>query len=431
MASRWFSLSSVGLFTFAIALQIQITVFSSADYIGLRIGLADLLIPLTGVLIAISLILKRSEWPVWGTPFGYWCIILLSAIFGLALMNGYRIQGELSHWAFLNKGVGWCVLMAYLAAGAWFARNFTPDDIHKCFTLPFLGFLALVTLGESILRIVIYTEANQTLGLFGLDFGYDMAGFMVNRNAFAFLYLSGLVLSSYFLLNTKSTSHFEGVIYRTLWVLLPLFLSLNLSRASLLILVPMAAYLLIRHARAFIVKILPLVVIGSLALPLVNFDRASFVLETVKGGADYVHTKTNRDLEQEAHVSYRGDSLRIQILKDSWALIKAHPLTGAGLGSTLKYQEDEDRDLTAVIDNTALWILTEMGPFGLLSFLAVFIAMLSALYKRREDSMFAAAMIFVLLGFAAFSLLHEILYSRFLWFFLGLALAVPKTHLRR
>ena len=87
----------------AIALQIQVTLFSSEDYLGLRVNLADFILPLLGLFILISLLLKRSVWPRWSGKFGYWAIALLSAAMLLACVNGYLTLGHWSNWALVNK----------------------------------------------------------------------------------------------------------------------------------------------------------------------------------------------------------------------------------------------------------------------------------------------------------------------------------------
>ena len=120
--------------------------------------------------------------------------------------------------------------------------------------------------------------------------------------------------------------------------------------------------------------------------------------------------------------------MRVTILSDGLELIRKHPITGGGLGSIVEHQKEEQGEVLAVMDNTLAWILVEMGPFGLFSFLLVYITMLHTLYKNRSRSALHMAAFYMLIGFGFFSVFHEILYTRFLWFILGLTLAVPKAH---
>ena len=50
---------------FALALQIQVTIFASDDYFGLRVSVADLLLPFAGLFIFVSLLNNKSNWPEW------------------------------------------------------------------------------------------------------------------------------------------------------------------------------------------------------------------------------------------------------------------------------------------------------------------------------------------------------------------------------
>ncbi|MCB9983370.1 MAG: O-antigen ligase family protein [Rhodospirillales bacterium] len=427
-------ISSLLLFFFAIALQVQITLLASENYIGLRVNLADLILPFTGVFILGTLIFKTSCWPRWNKPFGYWAPALLSLIIGLGLIHGYLVQGEWSQWALINKGVGCGVLMAYLLAGAWFGTN-RPDLIKPFFILPFMAFVVLVIAIEGLFRGLYHLEILQSLSVFGYSLGRDMAGLMANRNAFAFLYLCTLTLSSLQLIRQSALPKNEKTLYAALWFLLPLFLLLNLSRAALLVIIPLSLYLLVTHRPIFLRLCLPLVIVGLFLAPFANFKKVEKVLGNLGKVSNIEAQIENSDgLAYEESV-YLGDQVRLQIMKDSWALIKAHPITGAGIGTALKVQHDEERQYISVIDNTPLWILTETGPFGLLGFASVYVCMLMALFKSakkdEKEAAFRFGLIGVLLAFGVYSLLHEILYIRFLWFFLGLGLASPIAHLQR
>jgi O-antigen ligase len=121
------------------------------------------------------------------------------------------------------------------------------------------------------------------------------------------------------------------------------------------------------------------------------------------------------------------DMPRLMIVQDAFELIRAHPLRGAGLGTALHEQKETQGRAIAVIDNSLLWVLTEMGPLGLFGFIWVYLVMLAALYGKDKAPLSRAAF-WLLLAFGIFSLFHEILYTRFLWFILGMALVAPIAH---
>ena len=424
--------SRVFLLLFAITLQVQVTLFSSAEYQGLRVSSADFLLPFAGLFILGCLVFKKSNWPRWEKPFGYWAPFLLTAVFVYGLVYGYIVQGGINHWAAYNKGIGWLVLCAYLMAGAWVGTN-NARDIRRWFVLPFVMFLVIITALDAILRILLYKEVGLGFVFMGHNFGYDLAGLMVNRNAFAFLFLSALVFTSILLLKRSDLSKIETFAFKALWLLLPVFLALNLSRSSMLILVPFVLYLLVVNWRYFARRILPFVLVGLLAVPFTNTGKIVRVGATLTQIEQNYDKATNDDAQKTVPRTYQGDRIRFEVLLHCWELIKQHPITGAGLGSILYFQEGKDPRRISIMDNTLLWILTEMGPIGLLCFLGVYITMLRALFRHEDHQHFSYAIGFMLLGFGIFSLTHEILYSRFLWFFLGLGLAAPalKAHLQQ
>src|SRR5690349_14436635 len=126
----WVKVSAI---VFAVALQVQITLFKSDTYQGLRIGSGDLLLPIVGIMIAISLFLKRSAWPQWPKPFGWWALGAMTAVITFAMVNGYFVMGTFSEWAFVNKFIGWFVLLAYFGLASWFTTNY-----GERFVLPFI-----------------------------------------------------------------------------------------------------------------------------------------------------------------------------------------------------------------------------------------------------------------------------------------------------
>jgi len=420
-------LSRTFLLLLAVFLQVQITLFASGDYLGLRLNSADFLLPGAGVFILGSLILKKSVWPQWKKPFGYWALILLSAVIVLGILNGYRIQGDWSTWAVLNKGLGWFVLMGYFMMAAWFAHN-RAQDIRNWFLRPFVIFLCAVTIAEIFIRLLFIHSIIEYFTVFSALKVPELSGFMANRNAFAFLYLSTLIVSAIFLLKKISLHPIESVAFRLMWLLLPVFFVMNASRSSALIFVPLMLFLIVSNWRFFLKTIAPLVLIGCLLLPLINKEGVSRQLRNY----NTITLLTDRDAQNGSFNNlYVGDQARLVIINDSLKLLKENPITGAGIGSVFKYQNTlEDREFVAVIDNTALWVLAEMGPFGFIAFACVFFTMIVALSKNQSgddkfNDVFSHSLIYILIGFGFFSLFHEILYSRFLWVFLGLTLAHP------
>ncbi len=415
------------LLALAIFLQVQLTLFAHEGYEGLRVSIADLLLPFAGIGILVSLALKRSAWPRWETPFGYWALALLSLCFAGAILQFYHLHGHFNMWGMLNKGVGWLVLLAYVAMGAWFIGNMALRDIYRWFVLPFLAFMIGAFCIEAALRVLFYELLYAEFIFHGINLGYDLSGFMVNRNAYAFLYLSAMVLGGVLLTARTSLNRYEIILFKSFYFFVPLFLTLNLSRSALLILIPLLVFLCVKNWRFVVRQVLPLFLIGALFIPLMNLKTATKTIQNFDT-IEKIH-----DISQGGETAkedlYTGDRLRLRVLEDAWVLIQERPITGSGLGGLLHYQQEATRKQPTIMDNTMLWVLTEMGVIGLVTFLGVYGAMLVTLYRQnsgdKEHEVFIRAVFFMLIGFGIFSLTHEVFYSRFLWFFLGLGLAVP------
>lgn len=410
-------------FVFAVALQVQVTVFASGDYLGLRVSLADILLPFAGVLILLSLLLGKTSWPGWKQPFGYWAVILPSLAIIAAVINGYVLSGQWSPWAVVNKCAGWFILMGYLGAGAWLARN-APRPAILLFACSFTGFFLISSVYDLILHYLSWEVAADFSDL-------HIKGFMYNRNAYAFLMLA--VIGIIPMLGHQSPH--ARAFHFILWLVIGMCVVLNASRALwlcfFLALIVLGVQNRVQNKGYVFKTALPAALIGILAAFLLFNHYTSWIMRPFNQTAV---TLTGQEIlkvhSPRGNILKTYDQPRIQILKNSLALYHDHPLSGAGLGSILKHQEGVDSRKTAVLDNSVLWILTEMGPFGLFAFLWVYLAMLGALYNKDgpADDVFehiARAALFLLLFFGVFSMFHEILYTRFMWFILGMALSVP------
>jgi len=126
---------------------------------------------------------------------------------------------------------------------------------------------------------------------------------------------------------------------------------------------------------------------------------------------------------------YIGDEKRLFALEDGLDLYAAtgYSLLGSGLGTYKPFQIKKRGEYIDVIDCTPLWLFVETGPLGLVTFFAFFCACLWGAGSKKlslpENRNFRLAAFAFLIAFAFISLLHEVLYTRVLWFILGMALA--------
>jgi O-antigen ligase len=410
-------------FIIAIAIQIQLTLFSSVEYTGLRINLADILLPLTGLYVLVTLILRQSAWPAWrgGNKWIWGLMTVMTLALTLALYRGYQATGELQSWAFINKYVGFYVLLAYFLLGAWLSTNSQAGQdgqklLHN-FSRVFCGFAICVLAAFLVMTVVKISFPDTVSFPFHLQ---QWAGLMANRNAFMVLIL--FVVLCMELWRIGENPLFTDKIYALFWTLIPIAAVFNGSRAGWLFGGAALLLLLVKAPRNFLRKVLPFLILGGvLVFGLHQYAQSKSIV--MKKQFHYLTA-----LIGDTEVTYAGDQKRIEAAKSAWNLYtESNPVLGAGLGTFRNYYEQKIGGFLDIVDCSPLFLLTETGLLGLLAFSAFFIYVLWYLYKAayKEKSPFHEAVFIFLIFIIGISLLHELLYTRFLWLLLGLAMAQP------
>jgi O-antigen ligase len=393
---------------FAITLQINLTFMASGDYPGLRISAADFLLPLAALFIGVSFLRRRSAWPEWEKPFRWLAPIVMSAVMIFAFVNGYFVQGEISRWALTNKLAGWFALMGYFGASAWLAANHR--EALPYFIRAFV-FFAMAAMAWDI-AIQVFKMFNIEISAYG---PWEAArGFMGNRNAFGFLLVAAAAL--------VTTQGFKkaGPEFYIFWLLFPAVFIFNGSRTLWLCMAFLLIVFVYLDWRKSLKIILPCLVIGlSLFFLIFSAEQQKNFIGTPLTGMDVLVEK------QESAQEY-GHAERMDIIHGAIAMFKERPIQGAGLGSALYFQRQETGKTLDIIDCTPLWILSEMGIIGFLVFAGAYVLMVLGLLRKAKEDAFARGVLIILLCFGIFSLFHELLYTRFLWFMLGLALVRPR-----
>lgn len=408
-----------------VALQIQVTLFQSAEYLGLRINLGDLLLPFAGLGILYTLIRKQSLWPEWQMRHIYLWLAALTFVLTAALLHTHFTYGEISRWALVNKFAGWFILVALLGLGGWIGTNAKQAHL-ELFTRTFLYFGLAVIAVESFMMI-----GQSYWWTFYIDYNiptrYPLDGFMANRNAFGVLYLAftTFTLALYFS-NSPALKRFY---YPAFFFLLPFVVMFNASRTVIVTLMLLLFGFIFCHFRQFkkIGDMLGCFALAAIVLFGIYHNKPNDVM-IVKG--NQLSIEEHLDGQESPHI---GDSMRLSILKDAKEMLSERPVTGSGLGSMLLYQEKTHGKLVNLIDCTPLWLWVETGLIGLLTFAAFYVQCARTLYTGyKQDEGFNRALrlgiIAAMIGFTFMSLFHEILYTRFVWVLLGLGLTLRTRH---
>lgn len=436
--SRIFSLLIPALCIFlGIAIQIQASFGVTPNYSGIRINLADILLPLIGLMVLGSIVLKKTAWPRWAISGGILWPALLTAIMTFALINGYMASGMFSQWALVNKFIGWLILACYFGLGGWLTTNYG-DPAIRLFLQSFVtAFLIISVAGIIHLSFqdifstrLITVEERQLKGLMG------------NRNAFAFLAL--MIMSLLAVYSAAGVSLLPKFTSTLFWVGLPFLLAYDGSRAAcgaaLVILIVIAFFF---KRRAIKPIFLPLLIGISIISALYTFNpglvlrerqghsMTQFVGTAIQDQGEAEGSRTSAQKTDSRKMNNRGDIARLRVFGDAVALWKESPAIGIGLGVFLKTQSEKygsEKNFLDIIDTTPLWLLVETGILGLSAFVLFSLFALYTLWRGirslgADIGKLRLAMIFAFIGFALMSLFHELLYSRHLWLMLGMALA--------
>ncbi len=403
----------------AIALQIHINLFANGDYLGIRIGLADLFLPLIGGWVLITLIRGKSKWPLWSiNKMNLWLLALIS-VMSISLLNGYLTNGFLSKWALINKYIGFFLLVSYMMLGGWLVTNAKNSSIiMTLFSNIFTGFFSLTVL-MSVITLFLQYFIPYPLWLPN----YPWDGLMVNRNAFMVIFVLSLTLIIYRYHNDKSIIH--PFIIKSFWLSLPIFLVFNDSRTGWLAFTALIIVFFINSPIKQIFKTIFLLLIGTLiaySSYYVTTNKEVLRGTQMKNLISVINSKGSNELE------YIGDQKRYIAVEDGLELYQEHnPIIGSGLGTYKPFQIKKRGEFIDVIDFSGLWLLVETGILGLFIFSAFFIMCAWSLYKTgftKNHSGFHKAIFVFLIMFAFMSILHELIYTRALWFTVGLALAL-------
>jgi hypothetical protein len=331
--------------------------------------------------------LGRAAWSGWQ--------LALCATFLVGLAVAALDADQLTSFAILQKAGGVATLLVSFAC----IVDFCLDDARRLAWLCrsfLLGVLCNVILALSALYLEQAGIAH--FSNINLD-GARLSGLLIDPNAFGGLLVVAIALH----LTTRACGHalVDGTMGLLLTALLPVALVLTYSRSAWIGMVLAAA------TGVVFVGVRLGVALGKLlaALGLV----ALLALNVVLPNADAL---INRQEQVDERVS---------ILSDAFGEFESRPFLGIGLGV---FQERHD----VLVHNTSMWFLTEFGPLGLLTLLAMLMAFWSkgVIALRTLDDpyrLLAVGLLAGSIGMYGVSMGIEALYQRHWWFtFAGLGL---------
>ena len=364
----------------------------------ISVNLADPVAVIGGVLFVLYHIGKG--WPQWRTSYVAAWAAAASAVLALSIVRGCLSFGW-TDWAFVNKGLGWLLLLCYAGTGALIVRRAQETGFERL----------LQTFAASGVAIAALDIGFVVLDRLGVDLLGGLiepriAGLSQNPNAFALMLT--LVMAALITLRAEGSAGVAmmatalvGIWFtgsRAAFIAVPFVLAVALFAGA----APRLIFKAVLAAGAFILGLAALQV-GVRALA--QHGEAIVSVFIVFDRADVVTAQ------------------HIQTIYDGLAMFLAQPLFGAGLGAYI-HDQVATTGTPLVIHSTAVWLLAETGLVGFAVFAAAALRLFAEAIRHRAEP--AALMLLLsLCAFGVMSVPHEMLCQRAVWLLLGAVLAVP------
>ena len=413
---QWFICGLMFLFGFLMQITVKVSFFDSV----VNVSSSDFLLFILA-LIVMSLTLKYGlKFISFDSNLIFPLILLLLMWMVFSFFVGYFKFGYVQPWALVNKLFGFVILIFYFLFGA-ISAGYSGWKEKRIF-----------------LRIVFVTAAciccidfyRLYLSAIGLEQIWRPFGLMGNPN------LQGFLLSSIVIIGLSCSE--EKKIFNELvdvivigWLIS--FIVLTGSRSAQIGIVVGLLTLIILKAissKTLLKVSLCAFVFVFLCSHLETFHEFLFgeVVKAMPNPQDYTYYSRNSIL------SDNGLYERMLMIEEGLNLWFASPIVGIGLGTFLDFGIQNGKPVT--IHNTPVWLLVETGLVGLFGFAFLFLTIVRTLLttasplKSRFYELKLAA-IALLVCFAGASIGTELMYQRYLWFFVGWSLINTKNYLEK
>lgn len=359
----------------------------------------------------------------------------ISLVILFSLVHGYVRFGWTS-WAFLNRGLGWLILLGYAATGI--AVALATDRYRRVVLATFVATgttVAVLQIGH-LLAMLAGVKLSPDV------FVLPLRGYAGNSNAFAVQMIMTAA--------SAMVAYHLGIFGRRNYML-PLILSViaiviyfGHSRAGLGMFGIALAVMMLFPAGQARLKLLPALLWPIVALLISSELRTiyAFALQMLVQIIEFfAPNAAPGEIVSSAHINsfammlqvnierQAGDLERWTSISDGWAMWLEAPIFGSGLGAFMHHY------LTAtggplIIHSVPVWLLAETGVTGLLVVGTAFLTLLHYAWRHRKQPVMAAwatGMMVALICLAAGAAVHDFFYQRSFWFLLGLFAALPNT----
>lgn len=367
-------------------------------------------------LAAVSIhALSIRRFPVWRVQNFNVILALISVVLLMAFLRGLPEIG-VTQWALAGRVFGWVVLLGYISAGYLIVAYSGAHGLRRLSeTMVATGVMIVVL--QIILRFLV-----QSGWIIGIPLTLNFEGYAANRNAFAFqlLVCVALLLG---LLSVRAR-------HRTLWSIAPraissLSLKISVHAPTLLLSFLLVGLILSGSRVGWLVGMVALLAawIGG-SVERREIATGVFFAVVLWGLTLILSMIPGIEIQSVTSRSSFSDGLHGDSMTRAVDLWMQFPILGAGLGVFIE-KSPSWFGYPLIIHSTPLWILAELGLAGAAVFGWAFLVVCLFAFKFRTTRPAVRILGMLLLGFACFCLVHEILYQRIFWLVLGATLAYP------
>ncbi len=397
-ALSWFLPLAAATF---VLFQIYIPVSSGL----LNVNLADPIALVGGALFILRAI-KQGRMPNWRAPYINIAVAIATFALSASLLIG-SLRFGLTTWAWVNRFLGWFILLSYGATGA----------------------LAVMADGKNALRIVLLTFVGATAAIAGIEVALvllqeagaqfasqflgpgPIVGFAQNRNAFAFQLLMALSAAIVLVRGPALRIAILALLIFGFW--------LAGSRSGWIaaaFVIATSLYLGTLTAREIVFSIT--CAVCAAIMP--------FALSTLPGMTGIANHVVPNFVPEAASTHERWLTIA-----GGLDLFLSHPVFGAGLGAFRNETVLSTDGTPLIIHSTPVWLLAEMGIIGFAVFTVAALHVFFSEWRHARTDKTSALIVLCFLAFAVMSGPGDIFYQRTFWFVVGSALALTPVIINR
>lgn len=380
----------------AVFFQVHVTLPGGA----INVNLADPLAMLALAAVGLHCLFSRSL-PAWRVKEFNYILLAMAGMLVIGFINGW-IKIGVTQWALGGKLFGGLVLLGYASAGYLVVSQFGPHGLRRLVET-LVAVASSVIVLQAILRALALWRGEPVM--------LNFEGYAGNRNAFAFQLLTVIsLLLGYSCLYARK--RLAGWLLGIL--LLGVFLTSSRTAIGVVAILLLPGFFSPLANRRVLVFGTVLSLLAWALLTLSPAPTAVSPALTFLKSIGSPFSPEASDLER-----WRANYEAIRMWLDS-------PVFGGGLGVFLA-EKAKVFGFPMIIHSTPLWILAEFGLLGLAVLGWAAYALLRYIVARKlwKGSPAGRALVLLLLTFAMFCQIHEVLYQRIFWLALGALLAVP------